>query len=139
MAGFRELLIWNKGIELSTEIYSITINFPKEEKYGIVSQLRRAATSVPSNIAEGWSRNSDRSFRYFLNVSKGSLSEIITFLVIAEKLKFICPEDSRRLQSDAEKLSRMIYGMQKRLTSDITDQETSYSPNEQKEKNKYDH
>lgn len=129
MAGFRELLIWNKGIELSTQIYSITMNFPKEEKYGIINQLRRASTSVPSNIAEGWSRNSDKSFRYFLDISKGSLSEIITFLIIAENLKYLKPEDSHRLQADAERLSRMIYGMQKRLQSDNTDQLKNISSN----------
>lgn len=119
MASFRELKIWNSGIDFCNEIYSLTKQFPKEELFSLTNQLRRASSSVPANIAEGWSRNSDKSFRHYLDISKGSLSEIITFLIIAEKQKYISAEASKVLQVKADDLSKMIYKLQLRLASNI--------------------
>jgi four helix bundle protein len=86
MHNLKELKIWSKAIDLATEIYKLTAEFPKEEKYGLTSQIRRSAISVPSNIAEGAGRNSDKEFVYFLGVSNGSSYELQTQLVIHETL-----------------------------------------------------
>jgi four helix bundle protein len=118
MASYTELIIWKKGIELSVQIYSLTKKFPKEELFSITNQMRRASISVPANIAEGWSRNSDKSFRHYLNIAKGSLAEVNTFLTIAEKLKYAAYEECIALKLEVDVLSKMIYKMQIRLTSD---------------------
>lgn len=89
MAYFKELLVWQKSVAFVTEIYVITENFPKSEMFGLSSQLRRAAVSVPSNIAEGNSRRSSPDYTQFLKISRGSCAEIETQLLIAKNLGFI--------------------------------------------------
>lgn len=89
MRNFKNLQIWKDGIELVKKIYEMTENLPKEEKYGIKSQITRAAISVPSNIAEGCSRNSDIEFKRFLEIAMGSLFEIETQLFLCIELEFI--------------------------------------------------
>ena len=74
--SYKELRIWQKGIKITVLVYRITKDFPKEEIYALTSQLKRASVSVPSNIAEGFGRQTDKSFNYFLNISRGSLNEI---------------------------------------------------------------
>ena len=85
--SYKDLIVWQKAIELATWIYGLTGGFPKEEIYGITSQMRRAAVSVPSNIAEGQSRQHKNEFIQFLSIAKGSLSELETQLIISGKLK----------------------------------------------------
>ena len=85
----KNLDVWKESVALATEIYKITSNFPKSEIYGIVSQMRRAAVSVPSNIAEGAARNSDKEFAQFLNIAGGSLSELDTQVEISFNLDYI--------------------------------------------------
>ena len=92
MATHKELDVWKSSIELTKTIYEETKKFPKEEIYGIVSQMRRAAVSVPSNIAEGAARNSDKEFVRFLNISLGSLAELDTQVIISQKLGYIIGE-----------------------------------------------
>ena len=89
MKNFRQFIIWNRGIELVIKAYELTRQLPKEEMYGLSSQIKRAAVSIPSNIAEGCSRDSERDFKRFLEISLGSSFELETQLIIAEKLKFI--------------------------------------------------
>lgn len=89
MNDFKKLKIWELGIDLCLEIYEITKKFPKDEIYGLTSQLRRASVSVPSNIAEGAGRSTNKDFRKFLFNSMGSLKEIETQLIISKKLKYI--------------------------------------------------
>jgi len=84
-----DLEIWQLGIELVTQIYKMTSNFPKEELYGLTSQMRRCSVSIPSNIAEGAARNSDKEFLQFLYISLGSLSELETQLIISKNLGFL--------------------------------------------------
>lgn len=91
--SYKELLIWQKGIKLVVLIYKLTRSFPKEEIYALTSQLKRASVSVPSNIAEGFGRQKDKSFNHFLNISRGSLNEIETQLIIAKELEFILDMD----------------------------------------------
>lgn len=89
MRNFREMKIWNQGIDLAVLAYEITKQFPKEELYGLKSQITRAVVSIPSNIAEGCSRSSEKDFCRFLEISLGSAFEVETDLVIAEKVGFI--------------------------------------------------
>ena len=89
MGNFKELLVWKKSIELVTEIYEITAAFPSEEKFGLVSQVRRAAVSIPSNIAEGNARRSSADYIQFLKIARGSGAEVETQIVISKNLGFI--------------------------------------------------
>ena len=86
---YKDLLIWQKGIKIVILVYQLVKSFPKEEIYALTSQLKRASVSIPSNIAEGYGRNSDKSFSHFLDISRGSLFEIETQLIIAKELGFI--------------------------------------------------
>ena len=90
---YKELLIWQKGIKIVVLVYKLTKDFPKDEIYALTSQLKRASISVPSNIAEGFGRQTDKSFNHFLNVARGSLNEIETQLIIAKELGFIDNKD----------------------------------------------
>lgn len=87
--SYKDLLIWQKGIDIVTDLYQLVENFPKEELYALSSQLKRAAVSIPSNIAEGYGRNSTQSYIHFVSISRGSLFELETQLLVAQKLKFI--------------------------------------------------
>jgi four helix bundle protein len=87
--SYRDLVAWNKAMELVMEVYRLTQGFPKEEIFGLMSQLRRSAVSIPSNIAEGQGRLSKGEFRNFLGNARGSLSELETQVLIAEKLNFL--------------------------------------------------
>ncbi len=114
---YRDLKIWQKGIELAKSIYSLTQNsgFPAEEKFGIISQMRRAAVSVPSNIAEGQARNSTKDFIRFLYIGKGSLAELDTQLIIACELKYIKINEFNELTSKIDELQRMIFSLVSKL------------------------
>lgn len=106
--SYRDLLIWQKGIEIVTDIYSITNEFPREEIYALTAQMRRAAISIPSNIAEGYGRNSQKEMAKFLNYSLGSLFEVNTQIEIALNLKFIQKEHHEKLLKKSFELEKMI-------------------------------
>lgn len=89
MKSFKDLEVWNRGIDLVEDVYSLTAKFPANEQFGLVSQMRRAAVSIPSNIAEGQGRKNAKEFIQFLYIAKGSLAEIETQLIICERLKFV--------------------------------------------------
>ena len=108
MHNLKELKIWHKAVELTTEVYRLTANFPKEEKYGLTSQIRRAAVSVPSNIAEGAGRNSDKEFIYFLGVSNGSSYELQTQLIISKNLESI-NSSLKEILDQIDQLQKMNY------------------------------
>ncbi len=93
----KNLLIWTKGMDITESVYRLVRDFPKEEQNTLVNQLKRCAVSIPSNIAEGFGRNSDKSFEYFLAVSRGSLYELETQLILADRFSFI--KDASVLQS----------------------------------------
>ena len=84
MHNFKDLRVWQKSIQLTTDIYKLLASFPTDEKFGLISQLKRAAVSVPSNIAEGAGRNSNKEFNHFLSISLGSLFELKTQLIISK-------------------------------------------------------
>ena len=89
MSNFKELMVWQKSMDLVCEVYSYTKVFPKEEIYGLTSQIRRASVSIPSNIAEGASRAGSKEFLQFLHIARGSASELETQLLLAEKIGYL--------------------------------------------------
>ena len=89
MGNFRELIVWQKSVSFVTEIYKLTEDFPKNEIFGLTSQIRRAAVSVPSNISEGHSRRSSLDYLQFLKISRGSLAELETQLLISKNLRYV--------------------------------------------------
>lgn len=89
ISSYKDLLIWKKGIVIVVKVYQLTKAFPSEELYALTSQIKRASVSIPSNIAEGYGRNTDKSFSHFIDISRGSLCELETQLIIAKELGFI--------------------------------------------------
>ena len=89
MHNYKQLKVWNKSIDLVVDVYKATVEFPKEEKYGLISQMRRSAVSIPSNIAEGAGRSYDKEFCHFLSNAHGSSYELETQVIVSEKLKLI--------------------------------------------------
>ncbi len=112
---YRDLLVWQKGIALAKEIYRITNAFPAIERFGLMSQLQRAAVSVPSNIAEGQSRRNPGEFRQFLFQGLGSLAEVDTQLVLAHELGYIKDVESDVADALVEELRKMLYTLINRL------------------------
>lgn len=109
LKSHKDLVVWEKVMELVTEIYSLTRAFPKEETFGLTSQIRRAVVSIPTNIAEGAGRNSRKEFIQFLSISLGSLSELETLLIIAKNLSLI--EDNSNLNTELTDIRRMLLGL----------------------------
>ena len=109
--SYRDLIAWQKGTELVTKIYVATRAFPRDELYGLTGQLRRAAVSVPSNIAEGQARFSPRDFHRFLSHARGSLVEIETQLLIAENLTYLTARQVRDLLDTCAELGRILNGL----------------------------
>ncbi len=107
-SNYQKLQVWQKAMQLCIKIYSVTKDFPKEEVFGLTSQMRRSAVSIPSNIAEGKGRDSDKSFIQFLLIAKGSGDELETQVLIAEGLKYITSEKSEELQKDIQEVLKMI-------------------------------
>ncbi|MGV8134388.1 MAG: four helix bundle protein [Mangrovibacterium sp.] len=116
MNNFKELTVWKRSIEMVGKIYSTTTGFPKEEIYGIVNQIRRAAVSVPSNIAEGAGRNTGKEFAHFLAIALGSCFELETQLIIAKNLGFLPEEELNRLEDSLGEIQKMLRGLQKSLS-----------------------
>ncbi len=112
MAGhYRQLIAWQRGIDFVDLIYHVTALFPDDEKFGIVSQLRRAAVSIPSNIAEGQARTSRKDFVRCLRLARGSLAEVETQLIISRRRGFISEEVERGSLSRADEISRILGGL----------------------------
>lgn len=116
MNKYKDLIIWQKSLTLATTIYELTSRFPSDEKFGLITQMRRCAISVPSNIAEGGGRNSEKEFGRFLSIAYGSLCELETQLLIALNLNIINSEVSDRISKDIEELQKMIYSLIRKLS-----------------------
>lgn len=117
MQNFRGLTIWEKSLDLTQEIYKLTYKLPDDEKYGLTSQMRRAAVSVGANIAEGSGRFTKKDFRHFLVMSVGSLSELDYFVELSYRLGFLEVEVARNLYTQINDLRRMIISFRKKLTT----------------------
>lgn len=111
MKTHKDLDCWKKGIELVTEVYKVTKSFPKEEIYGLTNQIRRAAVSIPSNIAEGAARNSEKEFTQFLYIALGSLSELETQFIISKNLEYIEEEKFNYIVSIITHVKKLILGL----------------------------
>ncbi len=120
MRSHKNLHVWQKSIQFVSDIYSLTKNFPKEELFGLTNQMRKAAVSIPSNIAEGSARNHNKEFIQFLYISLGSCAEIETQLIICKNLNLI---DNKKLEDTLEKLSNirnMLIGLIKSIKNKKT-------------------
>jgi four helix bundle protein len=111
MANFKELLVWQKSIDFVTEIYKFTDSFPKDEIFGLKSQIRRASVSIPSNIAEGNSRRSKPDYVQFLKISRGSCAEVEIQLIISKNLHFLDEINYLKLNQDIIEISKMLNGL----------------------------
>lgn len=113
--GYRDLVVWQKAMQFVTTIYRSTEQFPKTEIFALTNQIRRAVVSVPSNIAEGQGRNSDKEFLYHLSIAYGSLMETETQLQIASNLGYIEQAEVERLLANAAEIGRMLNGLSRSL------------------------
>lgn len=104
----KDLDVWKDSIELVARIYQLVSNFPKEERFGLVDQIKRAAISIPSNIAEGAARNSQKEFLQFLYIALGSITELETQLIISKKLRFL---NNEKIFEDLEKIKSKLLGL----------------------------
>jgi four helix bundle protein len=109
MKGHRDLLVWQESIALVKDIYAVTRKFPDDEKFGLSSQMRRAAVSIPSNIAEGAGRGSQREMAQFLVIARGSLSELETQLVIAKELDYV--SETAEIEAKLRSIFRLLGGL----------------------------
>jgi len=115
--SFRDLIVWQLGRELVKCVYELTKRFPREEQFGLTSQVRRAAVSIPSNIAEGHARESTKEFLYHLSVAMGSLAELETQLHLASDLNYCDLQQTTELLEQTDELGRKLRGLQKSLHS----------------------
>lgn len=115
LKNYKELTVWQKAYYLCLDIYKITKSFPMEEKYGLTSQVRRAAVSVPSNIAEGYGRKSTKEYLQLLYVAYGSICELETQILLSGDLKYIETRDLERLQQETGEVERMLKALIKSL------------------------
>jgi len=109
--SYRDLLVWQRGMDLAEEVYRLSRVWPKEELYGLTSQVRRAAGSIPANIAEGYGRQSSASYTHFLNVARGSLKELETHLILAERVGSAKDGSCSDALQQADELGRMLGGL----------------------------
>jgi len=115
VSSYRELKVWQYGIELSESVYQVTGGFPKDELYGLTSQMRRAAVSIPSNIAEGHSRESTKEYLHHLSFALGSLAELETQITIAQRLKYLTAGTAAAIVEKCDYLGRMLRNLQRSL------------------------
>lgn len=106
--SFRDLIVWQRAMQLANAVYDATASFPKEEMFGLVSQMRRSSVSVASNIAEGSQRGGKKEFIQFLTVARGSLAELLTQLILSQDRKFIAAESYRLIYGLIDEVSRML-------------------------------
>ena len=111
MRNYKELMVWQKAVGLVREIYKKTAQFPESERFGLTAQIRRAAVSIPANIAEGWGRGTTKEYIQFLLIARGSLMEVETQVIIARELMYLAERDLNSLQAQLEEVGRMLNGL----------------------------
>ena len=115
--NFRELVAWQKAMQLTKEVYVLTKNFPSIEQYGLVSQIQRAVVSIPSNIAEGAGRPTQKELVHFLSFSLGSAYELETELLLARELDYITEEQSKQINTEVVEVQKLVYSLMKKFNS----------------------
>lgn len=116
MHNFQELIIWQKAMDLTEDIYRLSASFPKEEKYGLTSQIRRSAISVPSNIAEGAGRNTDGEFKNFLGIASGSSNELFSQLLLSHRLDLVPEKKVAPILNDLIEIQKINYSLIKKFS-----------------------
>lgn len=116
MHRFEELKIWQKAMDIAENCYRVTVNFPREEKYNLVSQIRGSAVSIASNISEGAGRNTSGEFKQFLGIANGSSYELLTQLYLSERLELTTKEDTKPIINEVLEVCKMNYSLQKSLS-----------------------
>jgi four helix bundle protein len=115
--NYKDLVVWQKGIALAKAIYQLTSGFPSEEKFGLVSQMRRAAVSIPSNVAEGQARHTTGEFIQFISHAEGSTAELETQLILSVELKFVVKEQTTNEFVLLDDIRRMLNGLRRKLSA----------------------
>ena len=111
--SYKDLLVWQKSMDMVLLCYDATKDFPKNEMYGLTRQIRRSAVSVPANIAEGKARGGEKEFQQFLRIASGSLAELETMLELSHRLALLHPDRAKSLTLVTEEVGRMLHGLQK--------------------------
>ena len=113
--NYKDLIVWQKAMDLAEEIHRLSKTFPREDLYGLTSQIRRAAVSVPSNIAEGHARQSTAEFRNFLSIALGSLAEVDTQQLLAQRFEYLTPEQATKATQLMEEIAKMLHSLRAKL------------------------
>jgi four helix bundle protein len=121
LKSFTELEVWKRAHGVVLEIYKLTNPFPRSEQFGVVSQIRRAAYSIPSNIAEGFGRRSTKELLQFLTISNGSLEELRYFLILSRDLRYLSPLDFEKLEKDLKAVAQMLEALRQSLQRRLCD------------------
>ncbi|WP_411833729.1 four helix bundle protein [Pseudoxanthomonas mexicana] len=126
--SYQDLKVWQDAVSLVESVYRITSGFPAEDRFGLTSQIRRAAVSVPSNIAEGHARSSARDFMRHLAISRGSLAELETQILIAHRIGYLSADHMEELASDCDQIGKMLRGLLKSLNTKVLPPPAHQSP-----------
>ena len=117
MRDYKKFLVWEKSHQLTLDVYKNTISFPKDELFGLISQIKRSSSSIPTNIAEGCGRNSDKDFCWFLYIAFGSANELEYQILLSIDLKFIAIENGQKLLVQVEEIKKMLNGLITKLNA----------------------
>jgi four helix bundle protein len=120
MNKYKELKVWQKSVELATDIYKATKDFPSDERFGLTSQINRSVVSIASNIAEGSGRGTKKDFNRFLSMAYGSAYELETQIIISNNLKYLTAERYKGISVSIEEIQKMLYSLQKSLSAEIS-------------------
>lgn len=115
--GYQDLIVWQQAIDLVECVYQETRQWPQEERYGLIGQVRRAAISVPANIAEGQGRRGNKEFLHHLSIATGSLYEVQTYLTIAQRLHYLEANTGARMSAQAVEIAKLLHGLIRKLQS----------------------
>lgn len=124
--NIKELIIWKKAMALSIAVYQKSLLFPKEDMYGLVSQLRRSAISIPSNISEGFGRSSEKELQHFLSVANGSTNELFTQISISSSLNLISNEDAHELTEQINEVQKLIRAFRQKIELSLKNATSTY-------------
>ena len=108
ISNYQDLDVWKRGMDIAVTVFNLTKSYPSDEKYGMISQMRRAANSIPANIAEGWARQSNKEFQYFLRVAQGSLRELETHIILSQRCGLSDAQTSAPILSEITILSKQL-------------------------------
>jgi len=117
--NFRELNVWQKAMDLVVKVYKLSVDFPKEEKFGLTSQIQRCAISIPSNIAEGCGRTSEKELMHFISISMGSCYELETQLILANRLLYVNEIPLSSVMQELIEIQKMLYGFYNSITNKV--------------------